>query len=269
VSDPAPAARAQQDAAEAPAPADRKWFIEHYDDAAGQVVDFLQEADMPLAGRSVADVGCGDGIIDLGIAHKGRPARLVGFDICPTDVEELRKRAHRHGVADELPAELSFVTSSEIELPARNQSFDAVISWSAFEHVRRPAQVLAEIRRILRPTGVFFLQLWPFYYSERGSHLWDWFGDGFHHLTQSEVEIAAEMRRSARHSEQFTEYMLHEFRELNRITLDGLQAALLEAGLEVRRVELMSHLVNVPKGLAHVPLSQLAIAGVKLLAVPS
>lgn len=99
MSDPAPTAPAECDSEEASGPADRKWFAEHYDDAAGQVVDFLQEADMPLAGRSVADVGCGDGIIDLGIAHKGRPARLVGFDICSTDVEDLRRRAHRHGVA--------------------------------------------------------------------------------------------------------------------------------------------------------------------------
>ena len=43
----------------------------------------------------------------------------------------------------------------------------------------------------MKPDGFFFLQLWPFYHSARGSHLWDWFDDPFLNLTQPEDEIVA------------------------------------------------------------------------------
>lgn len=52
------------------------------------------------------------------------------------------------------------------------RDYDVVVTWSALEHVAEPVSMLREIRRILRPGGVLFLQLWPFYYSDRGSHLW-------------------------------------------------------------------------------------------------
>ena len=48
------------------------------------------------------------------------------------------------------------------------------------------------------------------------------------------------MRASDRHPREWAEYMLVEFRELNRITLDELHAAIVGAGFSVRQVELIS-----------------------------
>src|SRR5205807_894976 len=122
-----------------------------------------------------------DGILCLGVAHKGRPSRLVGFDVNPTDVHHLGRRAQEEGVPPTADG-LEFQGCEPDRLPAPDNSFDIATTWSAFEHIADPQAVLREIRRILRPSGVLFLQLWPFYYSERGSHLWDWFPEGFHHL---------------------------------------------------------------------------------------
>jgi hypothetical protein len=62
--------------------------------------------------------------------------------------------------------------------------------------------VLDEVRRILRPDGHFFLQLWPFYHSAKGSHLWQWFDEDFHHLLANErdivAQVAADDRQAAR-----------------------------------------------------------------------
>src|SRR5216683_6750682 len=73
------------------------WFHEHLD-AASQVIEFFGGDGIGLAGKELADVGSGDGIIDLGIVLKGRPARLTGYDIVPTDTERLREFAVREGV---------------------------------------------------------------------------------------------------------------------------------------------------------------------------
>jgi SAM-dependent methyltransferase len=244
------------------------WFWEHYEEAASEVVAWFESEGLTLAGREVADIGCGDGIIDLGIVHRGAPARLVGFDVNPVDADHLLRRAREEGVADELPPTLEFRISDSRAIPADDAAFDVVVTWSAFEHVAEPVSVLREARRILRPDGVLFLQLWPFYYSERGSHLWDWFPEEFHHLIQHEDEIRERMGVASPDAAGHPKYMFDEFRHLNRITVDELQRALLAAGLAVRKFDLMTGAVHVTDELARYPLSQLGIAGVKLLATP-
>jgi hypothetical protein len=126
--------------------------------------------------------------------------------------------------------------------------------------------MFSEIRRMLKPHGVLFVQLWPFWFSERGSHLWDWFDQGFHNLVQHEDETVAEVRGSSRHPTDFSENMIDEYRHLNRITVDELQRALLAGGLAVRRFQLMSHLVDLPAAAQRYPLSDLGISGIQLMA---
>jgi len=171
-------------------------------------------------------------------------------------------------VKQPLPAELEFRQSAPSSTPAEDASFDLVYSWSAFEHIGDPVGVLREIRRIIRPGGVFFLQLWPFYHSAKGSHLWDWFEQDFHHLLAGEREIVEQMRASDRHDGGWTEYMAREFEQLNRVTLGELQRAVLTAGFDVRRLELLSSTVLLTPELARYSWSDLGIGGIKLLAAP-
>lgn len=241
------------------------WFWDHYESAANETLEYLQGDGIAVEGRRIADVGCGDGMIDLGLMHRGRPAELVGFDLNQVNEGHLLRVAGEAGVATELPAGLRFVASGPRELPAEDATFDIVVTWSAFEHVGEPISLLGEMRRIMKPDGVLFLQLWPFYHSARGSHLWDWFED-YVNLLRSEDEIVAHMRANPFQSEGWTEYMIDEYRHLNRIDVDELQRSLLTAGLAVRKFELLTHPVRIPTELQRYPLSQLGIGGIKLLA---
>jgi ubiquinone/menaquinone biosynthesis C-methylase UbiE len=246
------------------------WFRDHFDVAPREIQTFLRSAAIDPAGLRVADLGCGDGIMALSVALKLKPAELVGFDVNETDVEGLLRRARAQRAAADLPANLTFTRCSATELPAPDASFDLVYTWSAFEHVHHPVEVLREIRRVLTRDGILFLQLWPFYLSERGSHLWQWFPQPFHHLLSSHEEIEAEMRAGMPEDDFMTNYMLDEFKKLNRITVDELQAALLAAGFDIVRLELITHLVGLDPELARrYRLSDLGVSGVKLLARPS
>lgn len=243
------------------------WFYDHHDRAAQELIEFFAADGISLAGKRVADLGCGDGIIDLGIVRHGEPAELVGFDVVPTDAEGLIVRAREFGAAHELPPNLSFATSTPTRIPAADRSFDVVVTWSAFEHIGDPAAVLTEARRILRDDGVLFLQLWPFFHSDRGSHLWEWCPEPYHHLSETPEETERRVRGSGRHPE-FAEMMLREFHALNRITLDDLGAALLAGGLGVRKLDVQTVSAHLPAAALRHPLSALAISGVKLLATP-
>lgn len=242
------------------------WFWDHYEQAASEVISFLEG--VTLEGQAVADVGCGDGIIDLGLVHKGKPSLLRGFDVNPTDTGHLLRRASEEGVCNQLPDNLHFEQSEPKQIPADTHTYDVVVTWSAFEHIAEPVSILGEIHRIMRPDGVLFLQLWPLYYSSAGSHLWDWFNEPYPHLMRHEDEIAREMRGNPKPSAEWTEYMLGEYRHLNRITIDELQRSILAAGMAVRKFELLTGAVSVPPELQRYPLSDLGIVGVKLIATP-
>lgn len=243
-----------------------RWFAEHYEDAADEILAFLGGDGISLEGRRVADIGCGDGIIDLGLAVKGSPAELVGYDLMDVDTDGLARAAHAAGAVDELPACLRFERSGPVTIPAPDEHFDIIVTWSVFEHVDDPVGLLAEIRRVIKPDGHFFLQLWPFYDSEHGGHLWHHYEGPFpHHLRRDESIIgevqgdrATDPRRSAD----------DEYRSLNRISLDDLQRALLRNRLAVGKLKLLTQAVHVPPQLAHRSLTELGVGGIELLASP-
>jgi ubiquinone/menaquinone biosynthesis C-methylase UbiE len=243
-----------------------QWFWDHYEVASEQVIAAFAEVGVSLEGKAVADVGCGDGIMDLGVLQRARPRSLVGFDINLTDIEYLARRAREEGVDPSDRAGLAFDRSEANRLPAADEHFDAVFSWSAFEHISNPTAVLTEVRRVLTPHGIFFLQLWPFYFSAKGSHLWDWFPEDFHHLYRTESDIVAELVASDLKPAEWTQMMAHEFQHLNRITVDELQRSLLTAGLVARRLELLSSPTTLSPALARYSWLDLGVSGIKLIA---
>jgi SAM-dependent methyltransferase len=220
------------------------WFEDHYLEGPRQVIDFLGGDGISMSGSRIADIGTGDGIFALGLFKMAEAASLVGYDVRPVKIDELKRLASKHGIG-ELPQGLTFEKSMPDQIPAPTGAFDFVVSWSTFEHVSEPLAMAQEIRRILAPGGVVFIQLFPFYASERGDHGWE--RSSFEHLlTGTDREDVY----------------------LNKITFDGLHETLRAAGLLVTKVELIHLPFHMPPELDDQRLSDLAIGGVKLGAVP-
>ena len=243
----------------------KRWFLDHYESVPCEIERFLAGTGIDFRGKRVVDLGCGDGSIALGVMEKYKPADLLGLELDHVDVGYLAQQA-KEFLGIELPGGLRFGTCEPESIPVANAMSDLVMSWSVFEHVANPVVVMQEIRRILRPGGLMFLQIWPLYHSQRGSHLWNWYPDGWEHLQKSSNELRAEFIEKFDHDEALQKETLVDYDSLNRITVDQLQKAILASGLVIRRVELQSDLIDVPESLNHLSLNDLTTSGIKILA---
>jgi ubiquinone/menaquinone biosynthesis C-methylase UbiE len=93
----------------------------------------------------VLDVGCGPGSITLGLVPS---ARVLGVDCEPGQVALARATAKRVNSST-----VDFLAASVYQLPLPDECMDVVFSHALFEHLARPAEALAELRRVLRPGG--------------------------------------------------------------------------------------------------------------------
>jgi ubiquinone/menaquinone biosynthesis C-methylase UbiE len=109
-------------------------------------VDALGEA----INGSVLDVACGPGILSAAIAKSARD--VVAFDLTP---EMLKKAAQRCAAAD--VSNVRFREGNANELPFSNAAFDAAVTRLSVHHFDRPARVISEIFRVLRPGGRFVM----------------------------------------------------------------------------------------------------------------
>jgi ubiquinone/menaquinone biosynthesis C-methylase UbiE len=241
------------------------WWDSHYTQAVDEIVAFLAGDGLSLDGQRVLDLGCGDGIIALGLAGRTKARSVLGLDLQPVDIEFLAKLAADHGVRANEPR-LSFAVSEEYDLDLPDASVDVAVTWSVFEHVTDPVALLREIRRVLVTDGLLFIQIWPLFYSEHGSHLWPWFDEPFPHLRLSDAEIQDTLV-SRTGSAELAQAMQDLYGSCNRITLDGLGEALIEAGFFISKVQTDQTAVHIPPELQKMPLSLLTGSGVKITAV--
>ncbi len=102
---------------------------------------------LPANGR-ILEVGCGAGQF-IGALKKFFPkAGCHGCDISQQAIARAQKR--NDGVIYEL-------MTGQNALPYASDSFDGAAIFDVLEHAIHPAELLKEIRRVLRPNGVFYM----------------------------------------------------------------------------------------------------------------
>lgn len=97
--------------------------------------------------RVVVDLGCGDGYLLKLLADRDlRSSRLIGVDMSQHELDAARKR---------LPDNVSLLRERAQSLSIETGTVDIVLSHMAIMLMGDADQVVAEVRRILRPGGVF------------------------------------------------------------------------------------------------------------------
>lgn len=103
-----------------------------------------------LAGRQVADIGCGGGIFSEALAHAG--AHVTAIDASA----ELIEVARRHANAQATPVD--YETSTAEDLARRRAGhFDVVTCLELIEHVPAPDSLIMACATLLKPGGVLVI----------------------------------------------------------------------------------------------------------------
>lgn len=120
-----------------------------------EVVRVVEGVD--LAGRSVLDIGCGVGGIDVLLVERLGAGHVTGIDVEDTVLASARARAVLHGLDGR---RVGFAKVAPGPLPFPPGTFDVVFSKDSIVHIPDKAALAADVFRVLRPGGWFVASDW-------------------------------------------------------------------------------------------------------------
>lgn len=98
-----------------------------------------------VTGKVVLDIACGEGFGSNILA--GTASSVIGVDIAQDAIIHARAKYGSD--------KLSFLTGSVTKIPLEDASVDVVVSFETIEHIDAHAEMMREVRRVLRPNGIF------------------------------------------------------------------------------------------------------------------
>lgn len=99
-------------------------------------------------GRRVLDIACGEGYGSALLA--AHADSVMGVDIAYEAVLHAREKYAAKG-------NLQFLQGSATAIPLQSRSVDVVVSFETVEHLPQQSEMLADIRRVLRPDGLLIM----------------------------------------------------------------------------------------------------------------
>jgi len=95
-------------------------------------------------GKTILDIGCGDGTLSLEVLKKTKCNKLIGIDISEEKIERTKKLKKD---------KLEFLVANVSKLPFNNESFDSIFCNIAFHLFEDKKKALEEIYRVLKQKG--------------------------------------------------------------------------------------------------------------------
>ena len=113
-------------------------------------------------GDTVLDLGCGEGRHSIS-ARLQADIHVVGLDLSRRDLLTAKQRLNDFNLGAN--DNCNFIQGSGLVLPFADNSFDQVICSEVLEHIVDYQGVLQEIKRVLKPGGLFAVSV-PRYFPE-------------------------------------------------------------------------------------------------------
>jgi SAM-dependent methyltransferase len=113
-------------------------------------------AELNLKGNeSVLDIGCGRGLLTVGVAKKLHSGKVVGLDHWKSTLEYkyTRQMAERNIVCEGVGNVAEIADGDALKLQFDNDNFDIITSSLAIHHIAETGQAFKEMWRVLKPGG--------------------------------------------------------------------------------------------------------------------
>ena len=144
---------------------------------------------LDFSGRSVLDVGCGNGALCIEAARRGATA-VVGIDL---DISAARMLLQDCG--QDVAERVAFVEGDGTLDALEGRRFDVVVSKDSFEHYSDPESFIHSVLATIAPGGEFIIGFGPLWKSPWGGHIEFMTKVPWAHLIFPEHVIMSERRR--------------------------------------------------------------------------
>jgi ubiquinone/menaquinone biosynthesis C-methylase UbiE len=109
-----------------------------------------------IKGKTVLDIGCGAGGVDLELVRTHGAAYVTGIDV----EDGVLARARQHVTAAGLQERIGLIKVAPGPLPFPPETFDVVFSKDSIVHIPDKHALMAEVARVLKPGGLFLASDW-------------------------------------------------------------------------------------------------------------
>lgn len=111
---------------------------------------------LDLAGKSVLDIGCGAGGVDVALVANHGAGYVTGVDVEDTVLAHARRTAEKAGLANRI----GVAKVAPGPLPFAPASFDVVFSKDSIVHIPDKHALMRDVFRVLKPGGWFAASDW-------------------------------------------------------------------------------------------------------------
>lgn len=95
-----------------------------------------------IKGKSVADIGCGDGTYTFELLNRGKPRSIVGFDPSKEGILRAKKKFGKNN-------RITFMVGSIYDMPLKHK-YDIAVVRGVLHHLYNPERAFPELKRVAK-----------------------------------------------------------------------------------------------------------------------